>query len=73
MEESRNTKEKQLKSFKCTKCNFEKNSQSRLKIHEKKKHTTIEIENYPRLCFFCDTELRNTPIVVLLYSKGYYT
>ena len=56
MEESRNTKEKQLKSFKCTKCNFEKNSQ----------HTTIEIENYPRICYLCDTELRNTPIVVLL-------
>ena len=30
-----------------------------MKIHEKKKHTTIEIERYPRTCDLCDTELRN--------------
>ena len=60
IEESRNTKEKQIsKSFKCTKCNFETNYQSGLKINEKKKHTSIEIEKYPRTCDLCDTELRN--------------
>ena len=58
IEESRNTKEKQTKSLNCTKCKFETNSQSGLKIHEKKKHTTIDIEKYPRTCDLCDTEFR---------------
>ena len=52
-------KTKMRKSLKCTKCKFETHSQSGLKIHQKKKHTTIEIEKYPRTCDLCDTELRN--------------
>ena len=48
------------KSFKCTKCNFETNSQSGLKIHGKKKHTVIvEKEIYPKICELCDENLEN--------------
>ena len=62
IDQTRSTKEKQtLKSFKCSKCNFETNSQIGLKIHDKKKHTSleIEIEKYPRSCNLCDKVSRN--------------
>lgn len=60
LKETRNTKEKQnAKSFKCTKCNFETNYKNGLKIHEKKKHTSVEMVNFPRSCNICDKELRN--------------
>ena len=36
------------KSFKCTKCNFETNSQSGLKVHDKKKHTCVDNVKFPK-------------------------
>ena len=47
------------KCFKCTKCSFETNSQSGLKIHSKKKHTEVIKETYPKICELCDENLEN--------------
>lgn len=46
------------KSFKCTKCDFESNSQTGLKVHDKKKHTSVENLKFPKICDFCDEELK---------------
>ena len=47
------------KSFKCEKCNFQTNSQSGLKIHNKKKHTLVNKETYPKKCDLCEKEVYN--------------
>ena len=46
------------KSFKCTKCNFETNSQTGLKVHDRKKHTSAENVKFPTICELCDEELK---------------
>ena len=44
--------------LKCDQCNFETNSKSGLKIHTKKKHTSVNL-SYPRKCELCEEELEN--------------
>ena len=39
--------------FSCTKCNFETSSEKGLQIHNARKHTKYEKENYPRSCDVC--------------------
>ena len=38
------------KLFKCSNCDFKTNSENGLKIHMRKKHTSLEKETYPRAC-----------------------
>ena len=35
-------------------CDFKTNSDTGLKIHAKKKHTSVEKDLYPRSCHLCD-------------------
>ena len=67
IQETRNSKEKLLK---CKKCNFETKSHSGLKIHEKKKHTSVVAE-FPRMCDFCDKELGNASEMKKTFKKSF--
>ena len=46
--------QKVAKPLTCTYCDFTTNSESGLKIHKTKKHTSVEIEPFPRSCDLCD-------------------
>ena len=41
---------KNKKSFRCSECDFQTDSKSGLKIHQKRKHTSLLNENYPTTC-----------------------
>ena len=47
------------KEFNCTECDFSSSSQQGLKIHQRKKHTNVEILEFPIKCDLCDIELRH--------------
>jgi NCAIR mutase (PurE)-related protein len=51
IQETRISKEKLLKTLK-------QKSHSGLKIHEKKNHTSVDTEKFPRVCHFCDKEMK---------------
>ena len=46
------------KSFKCTKCDYETNSQSGLKVHDTKKHTSVDKVKFPKKCDICEKEVK---------------
>jgi hypothetical protein len=47
---------KPLKSFKC--CDFQTDSRTGLKIHKKRKHTSVSCETFPAKCELCDEEIK---------------
>ena len=40
--------------FNCSKCNFTTVSERGLKVHMKRKHESLEDEQFPKVCDFCD-------------------
>ena len=44
------------KSFKCSNCSFETNSKQGLKIHMKRKHTSVENNTFPSTCHLCEKQ-----------------
>jgi rubredoxin len=47
------------KSFKCTKCDYETNSQSGLKVHDTKKHTSVDNVKFPKKCDLYEKEIKS--------------
>ena len=53
-------KERSEKSIKCSDCLFTTNSKQGLKIHMKKKHTSIQNNTFPSTCHLCETKCENS-------------
>ena len=47
------------KKFNCTECEYSTSSHQGLKIHQRKKHTSVGTSDFPIKCDMCETELRN--------------
>ena len=54
------TTKKTFETFKCTKCQFETNSEKGLKTHFTRKHTIITTTGYPKMCELCDKSFNNS-------------
>ena len=54
LEKEKEKTKKVEKSITCSFCDFSTTSESGLKIHVKKKHTSVDKETYPRSCHLCD-------------------
>ena len=44
---------------KCTKCDFETVSERGLKVHIKRKHTSLNVEKFPQTCDMCEFEAKS--------------
>ena len=53
-------KENSEKSIKCSNCSFTTNSKQGLKIHMKKKHTSIQDNAFPSTCHLCEKQCENS-------------
>ena len=54
------TTQKAPETFKCTKCQFETNSEKGLKTHLTRKHTIISTTGYPKICELCEKKFNNS-------------
>jgi hypothetical protein len=46
------------KPLKCTKCQYETNSRSGFKVHQAKKHTSVDKVKFPKNCDICGKEFK---------------
>ena len=61
LERQKNNKTKHKgEEFRCSQCDFVTNSQHGLKIHSKKKHTSVLDLEYPRQCDLCDEQCESS-------------
>ena len=54
------TTKKSIETFKCTKCQFETNSEKGLKTHYTRKHTIVTSTGYPKMCELCEKRFNNS-------------